>query len=131
MPRSPNSNNLTGLYFLLAFVFLISALMWFYAQQVQLKKASMPQTPQTQMISASYKCAGGETFQAVFVNGGANSVELNYADGTSFNLAQTISADGGRYANWDNSYVFWSKGDTAFIEENGKTTLNNCVQEKQ
>ena len=103
--------------------------MWFFSQHVAMKKAAMPQTPQNQMISASYKCDGGETFQAVFVNGSSNSVELNFPNGDGYNLQQTISADGGRYANWDNSYVFWSKGNTAFIEQNGETTLNNCVQE--
>jgi hypothetical protein len=33
-------------------------------------------------------------------------------------LNQTISADGARYANSDESFVFWSKGDGALVLEN-------------
>jgi membrane-bound inhibitor of C-type lysozyme len=44
-------------------------------------------------------------------------------------LSQTISASGARYANSDESIVFWNKGDTAFIQQNEKTILDNCVVE--
>ena len=46
----------------------------------------------------------------------------------SENLLQSISADGGRYTNSDESFVFWSKGTGAFITESGKTTFNGCAQ---
>ena len=41
--------------------------------------------------------------------------------------SQTVSASGARYANADQSFVFWNKGQTAFIEENGKQTYSGCV----
>jgi len=40
---------------------------------------------------------------------------------------QAISASGARYANTDESIVFWNKGDTAFIQEGDVTTYENCV----
>jgi membrane-bound inhibitor of C-type lysozyme len=44
-------------------------------------------------------------------------------------LPQVISADGARYAKTDNdeSFVFWTRGNGAFITENGTTTYDNCV----
>jgi len=42
-------------------------------------------------------------------------------------LPQARSGSGARYANGDESFVFWNKGDTAFIEEDGKTTYADCV----
>ena len=49
----------------------------------------------------------------------SGSVKLVLSDGRSFDLAKTLSADGGRYANADESFVFWDKGDTALVLENG------------
>ena len=45
-------------------------------------------------------------------------VKLTLSDGRKFDLSQTISADGGRYANVDESFVFWSKGNGALVLEN-------------
>jgi membrane-bound inhibitor of C-type lysozyme len=42
-------------------------------------------------------------------------------------LSQVVSASGARYANADESFVFWNKGDGAFIEEQGTTTYADCV----
>lgn len=43
-------------------------------------------------------------------------------------LAQTISADGVRYANADESFVFWTKGNGAFVMEGNDQTYANCVE---
>jgi membrane-bound inhibitor of C-type lysozyme len=40
------------------------------------------------------------------------------------------SASGARYANSDESFVFWNKGPTAFIEETGRQSSSGCVQIK-
>lgn len=47
----------------------------------------------------------------------AGSVVLKLDDGRNFDLNQTISADGARYANKDESFVFWDKGNTAMVLE--------------
>jgi membrane-bound inhibitor of C-type lysozyme len=61
------------------------------------------------------------------------SVALSLSDGRSVTLAQTISADGARYADPDESFVFWSKGNGAFVTENNSkdTTYKNCVVASQ
>jgi len=45
------------------------------------------------------------------------SVSLVLSDKREMILKQTISASGIRYANPDESFIFWSKGNGAFISE--------------
>lgn len=54
-------------------------------------------------------------------------VELVLGDGQEMTLPQTISASGIRYANQDESFVFWSKGNSAFIMENNIQTYSGCI----
>jgi len=42
-------------------------------------------------------------------------------------LPRAISGSGARFAKEDDSLVFWTKGDTAFVEEHGQTTIDGCV----
>jgi hypothetical protein len=43
-------------------------------------------------------------------------------------LKQTLSADGARYANSDESLIFWNKGNGALVLEDGKEKdFTNCV----
>ena len=44
-------------------------------------------------------------------------------------LNHANSADGMRYATNNESFVFWSKGETAFALENDKLTYENCIEE--
>lgn len=83
------------------------------------------------LASVSYACNGGKTLSAAYYKGDARpapradlpptpggSVALTLSDGRSMTLPQTLSADGGRYANTDESFVFWSKGNGAVVLEN-------------
>ena len=57
------------------------------------------------------------------------SVELSLDGGQLMTLMQTISADGGRYANADGSLVFWSKGRGAIVLENNvEKNYTGCVE---
>jgi membrane-bound inhibitor of C-type lysozyme len=78
----------------------------------------------------TYICNDGETIEATFYKGQQKPVEpgkppvpsgrvkIVLSDGRKFDLPQTISADGSRYANNDESFVFWAKGDGALVREN-------------
>ena len=93
----------------------------------------------TPLAKATYRCDFNRTISAEFYKGKfkpvqpgqppipTGSVKLILSDGRKINLLQTISADGGRYANRDESIIFWNKGDTAFIDENSTTTFINCI----
>ncbi|HLX29532.1 MAG TPA: MliC family protein [Casimicrobiaceae bacterium] len=78
-------------------------------------------------IHASFQCNGGKSIVAVFENGASSRVDLTLSDGRHLALPQALSASGARYANADESVVFWNKGNTAFIEERGRTTYTGCV----
>jgi membrane-bound inhibitor of C-type lysozyme len=88
------------------------------------------------ITNVAFKCDAGKTVQAQFMQNtiGQGSVALELSDGRSMTLPQTISADGGRYAKPDESFVFWAKGKGAFIEEGApyaqsgqKMTYSNCA----
>ena len=72
----------------------------------------------------SFSCDAGKSIHAVFYN---REVHVALSGDVETFLSQTISADGGRYANADESLVFWAKGQGAFVTENGVTTYANCV----
>lgn len=59
-----------------------------------------------------------------------DTVDIKLSDGRELTLPRAISASGARYANSDESFVFWNKGNTAFIQENGTTTYQDCVEEE-
>ena len=93
-----------------------------------------PSKPQsaagTKVIRALFACDAGKTVTAVFTNGARSSVKLTLSDGRELSLPQVLSGSGARYANGDESFVFWNKGNTAFITENDKTTYNGCTTKR-
>ena len=86
-------------------------------------------TPDTAggIVQARFRCEGGRTIDAVFSNGARSSVSLALSDGRSVSLPQAQSGSGARYASAGDRIVFWNKGDSAFIEEDGKATYLDCV----
>ena len=72
---------------------------------------------------ALFTCDGSEALKAVFTD---YAVRLTLSDGRSIHVPQTTSASGARYSNPDDSFVFWNKGDTAFVEERGARTYSDC-----
>jgi membrane-bound inhibitor of C-type lysozyme len=71
---------------------------------------------------ATYRCGDGANVRAVFSETGpAGSVRLTFPGKPgAIALPQTISADGGRYA--DATTEFWIKGKTARLTRAGVTT---------
>ncbi len=81
--------------------------------------------------SVSYVCNAGKTIAALYYESKeapvqtvnempvpTGSVALSLSDGRAFTLSQSISADGARYTNPDESFIFWSKGNSALVLEN-------------
>jgi membrane-bound inhibitor of C-type lysozyme len=73
---------------------------------------------------ATFSCDQGKTIGATFYS---NKVDLVLSDGRKLTVPQAMSASGARYANADETFVFWNKGNTAFIEE-GDTHVNSPTQ---
>lgn len=80
---------------------------------------------------ASFTCEEGKTIQATFYPTDDMYVDLVLSDGKALTVPRATSASGARYAKSDESFVFWNKGDTAFITEDGATTFSSCVIEVQ
>ncbi len=74
-----------------------------------------------------YACDEGKTITASFYTASSGGkVSLILSDGRTMLLPQTISASGARYSA-DEIFVFWNKGNTAFIEEGEVQTYAGCV----
>ena len=96
------------------------------------------------VATVQYNCAQGKSLTAEYFDGPARTaadgrpipggrVILTLAAGKKLSLPQTLSGSGIRYANEGETFVFWSKGDTAFVEEgaNQTVTYKDCVGRKQ
>ncbi|MGH6866320.1 MAG: MliC family protein [Methyloceanibacter sp.] len=85
-------------------------------------QAALAQAP---VAIATFECKEGKSIEATFY---ADSVDLKLSDGRTLKLPQGMSGSGARYTNADESFVFWNKGDTAFITEgaDSKETYSGC-----
>lgn len=127
--------------FVLGGIVVIGLLMWLLGRQPS-PTDNLPQNFSTSSVSTIEEKTidiGADITDALFVCDnkkaiGANfhkkGVILNLSDGRILTLPQTISASGARYANSNESFIFWNKGDTAFIDENGNRTFENCNVQK-
>lgn len=96
-------------------------------------------------IKISYQCDNRRSIEASFYRGETKtsaepdkpptpggSATVTLSDGRILNLKQTISADGVRYANADDSFVLWSKGNGALVLENNiEKSYIGCIMVAQ
>lgn len=103
-----------------------------------LKPAAAADKP---IATARYVCQQNKTIVADYFDGPSRTapngqpipggrVVVSLSDGRKLDLPQTLSGSGIRYANAGESFVFWSKGDTAFVEEGKAMTYAGCVAAK-
>jgi membrane-bound inhibitor of C-type lysozyme len=85
----------------------------------------MPAVAEDAIATVDYSCKDGKTMKATFYNA---SVDL-VLGGKKVSLPQAQSADGGRYANADESLVFWAVGNKAFVTEGDPDvqTYADCI----
>lgn len=99
----------------------------------------------TPFAVVDYRCDGGRSIHAQYFKGSTppatvpgepptptGHVVLSLSDGRTVTLEQTIAADGIRYSDnptpgGTETFIFWSKGNGAFITENGTETFANCI----
>ena len=112
----------------LVLIVLITAIVFtgvsFIDQKFQQPNAIVQALTAEVINSAIFNCADNKTIQAVFLK---DNVSLALSDGRHLQLPQGMSGSGARYVNTDESFVFWNKGDTAFIEEGKDTTYKDCM----
>lgn len=76
---------------------------------------------------AIFVCDNSKKITATFYPKDDKYVDLVLSDDRNISVPHAISASGARYAKSDESFVFWNKGNTAFITENNTTTFLNCI----
>jgi membrane-bound inhibitor of C-type lysozyme len=118
-------------YIAILIIIALALTVWIWRQ-----KAEVIQTG-----SAVYACDSGRTISAIFYEGPApetpapgeppvptGSVEISLNGEASTTLPQTISGSGVRFANADESFVFWNKGNSAIIMRNNSMDpdYTNC-----
>ncbi|HRY52697.1 MAG TPA: MliC family protein [Candidatus Portnoybacteria bacterium] len=96
---------------------------WLGYQYYQVREASQNVKPEI-INKATFNCEEGKNIFSVFYS---DFVSLSLSDGRRLDLGRVMSGSGARYANNDESIIFWNKGDTAFIEEIGNQTFKNCL----
>jgi len=105
---------------------------------------NVPDTPPSndQGVIFTYSCDQNKTIDATYYQGidkpspspdlpptPGGSVYLALSDGRKMTLSQTLSADGTRYANKDESFIFWSKGNGALVlENNQQKSFIGCIE---
>lgn len=119
---------------------LIGAGWWYYHGMTPTTGA--PAQQQQPTATAAFACDAGKSIGATFYEGSSTpssdtnqpptpggSVSLALSDGRSLTLPQTESGSGIRYANADESFIFWGKGNTAFVQEGAdqQQTYTGCI----
>ncbi len=105
-------------------IIVLWAGLYFWGNYGQPQTAAAPKT-------ALFTCAESKTITATFYPKDDKYVDLSLSDGRKLSVPRAISASGARYANTDESFVFWNKGDTAFIMEGNTTTFADCATNTQ
>ncbi len=78
--------------------------------------------------SHAYSC-GGEPFNVSYISAGENRLAILTVDGEERIFVNVISGSGARYASGE--YIWWSKGDTATLEnEMGGASPLDCTTAK-
>ncbi len=96
---------------------IVAALLLSACSHYQHSREEQPET-------LHYTC--GTLPLTVQLDNAKNEVSL-ILDGNPVTLKQQVAASGTRYG--DGNYVFWSKGDSAFIERNDKIIIDDCQRQ--
>ncbi len=126
-------------YFTLLIILLVAGVgAWYFSSHTP-DEAEVTDSQDSTLVT--YACNEDKAISAQYVNTDAvesnaggppiptGSVMLELSDGRTMTLVQTISADGVRYANSDESFVFWSKGNGALVlENNEEKSYIGCIK---
>lgn len=74
-----------------------------------------------------YQCPPNQVLTAVFQSppGEPTKVQLTLPDQRTLTLPQTPSGSGAKYS--DGTFTFWSKGNTALLEQGDRVLYQDCV----
>lgn len=120
----------------LAALILIGIWLWSYSAKPEWL------TNRTLMSTVEYVCDGDKKVSTSFYQGpeaprpepgeipvSNDSVDVAFDNGSKMSLRHVVSASGARFANEDESFVFWTRGYDAFVMKNDEidTEYENCT----
>lgn len=103
-------------FFVLGLVAVLAFFAWPKDEPIEI-------TNTTVITTAHYECDDGKYIDARYYT---DSVAIDLSDIRTRTLLQTVSASGARYADEGETFVFWNKGETAFVQEGAELTFTNC-----
>jgi membrane-bound inhibitor of C-type lysozyme len=83
---------------------------------------------QNPAATITYQCAANQTLAVRVIPatpGKGEEVQLTLPDKSALTLPRVVSASGAKYSN--GNFTFWSKGNTAFVEQGDAVVLKDCV----
>ena len=117
-----------------AVLLIIGAILFFWLRpHTVVAPAVTDVIKRTPISTVQYICNNKKTIDASFYEGTpatsttatntppmpTGTVDLTLSDGRTLTLKQTISADGARYEDTTENFIFWSKGNGAFVTDKG------------
>lgn len=118
-----NTSLMNNKIIVIVVAFIVAALVaWWW---VQMSAPEMP-APSAETAAAVYS-DGVTTVEATFDNA-AGAVTFTHPDVGTVTLPQAVSASGARYANEDESIVFWEHQDEATITKDGAEIFRGAIQ---
>lgn len=101
---------------LLALIVLVFGYLWFTAETKTSEEISV-------VKEEDLVCTDGTEVNLKLL---ANENAIVTLDGTPYELSLAISASGARYANADESFVFWNKGNESMVLVNDEVVYEGC-----
>ncbi|MBN1105301.1 MAG: MliC family protein [Deltaproteobacteria bacterium] len=74
--------------------------------------------------AVTFRCEEGKTLVVFFSESGEHA-QILFPDGRELILHRAISGSGARYI--DGKTTFWTKGQGAFLEVDGKVVIRDCL----
>lgn len=102
-------------------VIAVGVIVWNMSKQSSTQKNQ----PEVSITTVKFTCDDQKEIDATFHS---DKVDLKLSDDRVMTLPEATSASGARYANADETIVFWNKGETAFITEKDVETFSNCIE---
>ena len=78
------------------------------------------------VVKKTYACVDDKSITAAF---SGDIADLELSDGRRIVLNAEASSPTWKYSNTDGSFIFWNQGRTAYVQENGNSTFQNCLSQ--
>lgn len=87
---------------------------------------ALPMNADANVITITYSCEVSDLVSVQYINSGANVLTIMPIDGEDRVFVNVASGSGAKYVS--GSYIWWTKGDTATLEDTLQgNSLQHCI----